>query len=345
MMLWPLAFLLFQTSLALTDQAWEQFKSKFGKSYQSVEEEKNRFGIWQKNIDHINVENAKGHSYELGENQFTDQTSDEFVTANMGFKMPDLSQMYGGAAFLGNHTFNGEALADSVDWTTKGAVTPVKDQGHCGSCWVFSAVGSMEGAYQIASGKLVSLAEQQIVDCDHSFLPPTLGCSGGSMGPAFNYARAHGVCTESSYPYQAKNGKCVAASCTEGLAKGKVTGYKGLAPVAKIIPASYHAMMSAVAQQPVSVSIEADKDVFHLYKSGVVEGACGQMPDHGVLVVGYGTDPTHGDYWKIKNSWGASWGEDGYVRIKRGGSWRGECAVLNSPSYPVISKTDAEVVV
>lgn len=228
-------------------------------------------------------------------------------------------------------------------------MTAVKDQGQCGSCWIFSAIGSLEGAYQVARGKLVSLAEQQILDCDHSILPPTLGCSGGSMGPVFNYAKGNSVCTEQSYPYTSgttgKGGTCASSKCTEGLPKGAVTGWKGLAPVGKIIPASLKDMMSAVAQQPVSVSIEADKDVFHHYSGGVVKGSCGSMPDHGVLVVGYGTDAKLGDYWKVKNSWGADWGEAGYVRIARGVTWRGECAILNSPSYPIVSSTSAEVVV
>jgi len=324
---------------------WQSFKAAFAKTYKDDAEELMRFGVFQKNIEHIHDENAKGNSYTLAVNQFSDITSAELAAEHMGFKMPsDASQLYGGAAFLGNHTWEGEDLPASVDWTTQGAVTPIKDQGHCGSCWVFSATGAMEAAYQIARKSLVSLAEQQFVDCDHGFLPPTLGCSGGSMSAAFGFAKSNALCTEASYKYQAKNGKCQ-KSCTVGMPKGTISGYKGLAPVAKIIPASEKNMMSAVAQQPVSVSLEADKDVFHHYSGGVVEGACGEMPDHGVLVVGYGTDPKLGDYWKVKNSWGASWGEKGYVRVKRGGSSRGECAILNSPSYPVISSSSAEVVV
>merc|ERR1711957_907179 len=168
-----------------------------------------------------------------------------------------------------------------------------------------SAVGGLEGAYTKATRNLVALAEQQVLDCQHSLFPPTLGCSGGSMGPVFNYAKSHDMCKMDSYQYEAKKGTCQMSKCTVGVTKGTFTGWKGLAPVGKLIPASYKAMMSAVMQQPVSVSIEADKDVFHQYTSGVVTGACGQMPDHGVLVVGYGTDPKLGDFWKIKNSWGA----------------------------------------
>jgi len=325
---------------------WEKFKLDYKKTYSSTgDEEQVRFQTFKANVDIVAEANSKHLSYSLGINAYSDLTSDEFVKARMGFKMPTPAQQYEGATFLGNHSWAGEDLPASIDWTAKGAVTPIKDQGHCGSCWIFSAVGALEGAYEIATGTLVSLAEQQILDCDHSIFPPTLGCKGGSMGPVFNYAEKNELCTMKSYPYHAAAGKCSQSACVAGVPKGKVTGWKGLALIGKFIPASYKNMMSAVAQQPVSVSIAADHDVFHHYSSGVVDGDCGQMPDHGVLVVGYGTDPDHGDYWKIKNSWGPSWGEKGFVRIKRGGSWRGECAVLNSPSYPVASRGTDEVVV
>lgn len=324
-------------------EEWQHFKTKYGKSYADADEEQQRFGIFKKAVDYVSTENAKGHSYTLGINEFSDLETEDFASHYMGFTMPAPSQLWGDAMYLGNHTWQGEELPASIDWVTKGAVTSVKNQGHCGSCWIFSAIGALEGSYERARGKLISLAEQQILDCDHSILPPTLGCSGGSMGPVYNFAEGHAICTETSYPYKAKAGTCAQNNCAEGIPKGAVTGWKGLAPVGKLVPASLKAMMSAVAQQPVAVSIEADKDVFHHYKGGVVKGSCGQMPDHGVLVVGYGTDAKLGDYWKIKNSWGADWGEDGYVRIARGVTWRGECAVLNSPSYPVISSSEVVV--
>merc|ERR1711948_208827 len=174
-----------------------------------------------------------------------------------------------------------------VDWTTKGAVTPVKNQGQCGSGWSFSTTGALEGAYEIASGNLVSLSEQQFVDCDKV----DSGCSGGLMG---------------------------------------------------VSPDSESAMMSAVSQQPVSIAIEADKSVFQLYKSGVLQSSCGSSLDHGVLLVGYGTEDGT-DYWKVKNSWGSSWGDAGYVKLLRGKGGSGECGLLKQASYPVVS-SDALVV-
>lgn len=326
---------------------WAAFKAEFGKTYTSSKEDSMRFAIFTANLDTIIEHNAKntGVTYDL--NTMSDLTTAEFASSRLGWKRIIPSQMYDGLPFLGNHSYGGELLPDAVDHIKDGLVTPIKDQGNCGSCWIFSAVGGLEGAYAKSTGRLVALAEQQVLDCEHSIFPPTLGCNGGSMGPVFNYAEGHNLCRMDSYPYKAKAGKCQMRTCTVGAAKGAFTGWKGLAPIGKLIPATYTAMMSAVAQQPVSVSVEADKDVFHHYASGVVDGLCGQMPDHGVLVVGYGHDSSlKKDYWKIKNSWGSTWGENGYVRILRGASstlGRGECAVLNSPAYPVAGHTELVV--
>lgn len=322
---------------------WNLFKLTYNKNYDTNGvEEASRFNIFQHNVDIIQAHNAKNLNYKYGINAFCDLTTKEFGSARLGWKLPENGEFYGGVPFLGNHTYLGEDLPTSVDHVANGLVTPIKDQGQCGSCWIFSAVGALEGAYAKARGKdaLVSLAEQQVLDCEFDLFPPTMGCSGGSMGPVFGFAKKHAMCTTESYPYEAAKGTCREKNCIVGVAKGDYTGWVGLAPIAKLIPASYHNMMSAVAQQPVSVSIEADKDVFHLYKKGIVKGACGQLPDHGVLVVGYGRDPelNNETYYKIKNSWGESWGENGYVRILRDpSSWRGECAILNGPSYPVAS--------
>jgi len=331
-----------QTSPPNYDMLWNNWKMEYGFTSNDIDEENKRFAIFKENVDFIYATNAKGLSYTLGLNQFSHLTSDEFSSQYMGYKMP--TDMYGDAPFLGNHTWNGEELADAVDWTQKNAVTPVKNQGHCGSCWAFSTTGAIEGAYAISSGKLVSISEQQLVDCDGS----DLGCKGGSMNNGFNFAKANDMCTESSYKYESggtqKKGSCRSSGCTVGVPKATVTGYKGLAAIPRLIPASLNTMMSAVQQQPVSVAIEADKKIFQSYKSGVLsDAACGTSLDHGVLVVGYGSDAKYGDYWKVKNSWGTTYGEAGYIRLGRAGG-RGECGILLSPSYPVVSSTSTVVV-
>ena len=217
-------------------------------------------------------------------------------------------------------------LPESIDWTTKGAVTPVKNQGSCGSCWSFSATGSLEGAYFLKNGNLLSFSEQELVSCDVS--GGDAGCNGGWMDSAFDYVMAAGgITTEAAYPY---------TSGTSGQSGTCVPGYTNAANSAPsgytdVTPKSVSALMSAVAQQPVSIAIQANQVAFQSYKSGVLTGKCGQQLDHGVLAVGYGT--LNGvDYWKVKNSWGPSWGQDGYILIERSAS--DLCGVLDAASYP-----------
>merc|ERR1712232_1254361 len=303
---------------------WGRFKNDFGKWYNGVDEEQKRFEIFKDNVDLILDSNSKGLSYTLGVNQFADLTADEFTATYMGLKKP--TAPYGELPYLGRHNASRMTLPASVDWTSNGAVTPVKNQGQCGSCWSFSTTGALEGAWEIATSNLVSLSEQQFVDCDKV----DDGCGGGLMDHAFAYAEKNAICTEDSYPYHAKRGTCKKTSCTVGIPQGGVTGFKDVSKD------SMQSLMEAVAQQPVSIAIEADKSVFQLYKSGVLSGQCGSKLDHGVLAVGYGT-LSGKDYWKVKNSWGASWGMNGYVLIARGKPGAGECGLLSGPpSYPVV---------
>jgi len=307
------------------ERAFEKFVQDFDKVYDEVEKEA-RFGAFAANYAYIQAENAKGHSYQLGINEFADMTPDEFAMTRLGLR-PRENKPWGTLSSLGKHVRGNATLPASVDWRNKGAVNPVKNQAQCGSCWAFSAIGALEGAWEIATGNLVSLSEQQLVDCSKK--QGNMGCQGGMMDGGFKYEEMHGVCTEDSYPYKAKNGICHALGCTVGIPKHAVVGFKD------VDEKDDEALMEAVAQQPVSVAIEADKMVFQLYKGGVLDGACGTELDHGVLVVGYGVDAGK-SYWLVRNSWGPSWGEDGYVRILRGKKGSGMCGINMQPSYPVV---------
>jgi len=320
-------------SVAVTpnyEMEWQIFKKTYEKHFVGKEESR-RFEIFKKNLDTIYDYNEKDLGFQLGVNEFAHLDPDEFASMYYGWRKPE--NLWGDLPNLGTHNYSGAPLADSVDWTTKGAVTPVKNQGQCGSCWSFSATGAMEGAWEIATGKAVSLSEQQFVDCDKV----DQGCGGGLMDHAFAYAEKNAICTEDSYRYHAKKGTCMADKCTVGIPKGGVTGFKDVASN------SAQALMEAVTQQPVSIAIEADKAVFQLYKSGVLSSVCGTKLDHGVLAVGYGTLDGK-DYWKVKNSWGASWGDEGYVLLMRGKPGVGECGLLTQPSYPVVKKVEDLVV-
>jgi len=274
------------------------------------------------NDDIITQTNAQGLSYQLGHNQFSHMDVNEWrdhVKLGLGYPTnPPADTIHTAPADL-------SAMATSVDWRNSGAVTGVKDQGQCGSCWSFSATGAMEGAYKLKTGSLVSLSEQNFVDCDTN---GDHGCNGGLMDNAFAWAKTNGgVCTESAYPYTATKGTCKGTSCG--------TKYAAPKSFTDVNKNDANALMSALNKQPVSVAIEADQSTFQLYKSGVLTASCGTNLDHGVLAVGYGTDAGK-NYWTVKNSWGTSWGEAGYIRLSRDVTQRGgQCGILmGPPSYP-----------
>merc|ERR1711907_406330 len=198
-----------------------------------------------------------------------------------------------------------------------GAVTPVKNQGQCGSCWAFSTTGGLEGAWELSSGNLVSMSEQQFVDCSKQ----NSGCNGGLMEPALVWAKKQAIATEDSYSYTARDGSCK-SSFTTAIPQGGVTGYK--------TASSASALTSALQSNPVSVAIEADQAVFQQYTSGTITSGCGSNLDHGVLAVGVNSDGSI----KVKNSWGTSWGNAGYVNIATN-----QCGITQDASYPVVSSS------
>merc|ERR1719305_1512207 len=280
------------------------------------------------NDDIISTHNAGNSTFTLGHNQFSCLTNEQFVARFLDTTfVPRAPGSTGNAVHYANAS---EPLASSVDWVHKGAVTPIKNQGQCGSCWAFSTTGAMEGAYQIKHGSLKSFSEQQLVACDKT----DNGCNGGLMDNAFTWVTKNGgLCTESSYPYTAGKG-------TRGTCKTSCSTVSNSAPHGhKDVAGNDGAMSSALEIGPVSVAIEADKSAFQLYKSGVLSSdACGTKLDHGVLAVGFGSMGGK-NYYKVKNSWGATWGMSGYILLEKGGSApaKGMCGILSGPpSYPLL---------
>ena len=287
-----------------------------------MEELETRFSVFRENFRNIITHNAdRSQNFTMGVNQFTDLTPEEFKAQIIrGLKAPVGS--YG----CGSFSNSASGAPASIDWRTKGAVTTVKDQGQCGSCWTFSSTGAMEGAWAIAKGQLIDLAEQELVDCA-GLKYGSMGCNGGQMEGAFKFIIENGQCAASSYPYTAKDGTC--HSCS---AVAHATSCSDVKPNDQL------SLKAAVAKQPVAVAIEADTKYFQSYSGGVLtSSSCGTSLDHGVLAVGYGEENGQ-KYWLVKNSRGTSWGEQGYVKIARSESTNdaGICGIAMDPSFPTV---------
>ncbi|KAM7403224.1 hypothetical protein PAMA_003918 [Pampus argenteus] len=301
-----------------------------GKSYNSPSEETHHRQIWVNNRKLVLVHNIMADegikSYRLGMTYFADMENEEYRRMiSLGcLGLFNASLPRSGSAFL--RLPEGADLPVSVDWRDKGYVTDIKDQKECGSCWAFSTTGSLEGQTFRKTGKLVSLSEQQLVDCSDKY--GNMGCMGGLMDSAFKYIIDNGgIDTEESYPYEAEDGKCrynpanIGATCT---------GYTD------IKQGDEDALKEAVATVgPVSIGIDASHASFQLYESGVYnEPECSSIDlDHGVLIVGYGTEKGH-DYWLVKNSWGLQWGDKGYIKMTR--NKHNQCGVATAASYPLV---------
>ncbi|OMO92542.1 hypothetical protein COLO4_17499 [Corchorus olitorius] len=294
----------------------EAWMSKHGRHYASKAEKNKRFKIFKENFEYVHNFNNEGNkTFKLSINKYSDLTHDEFVAARTGYKNP------GNAATSSPFTYAGFTdVPTSLDWKEKGAVTPVKDQGDC-------AVAATEGITQIRTGKLISLSEQQVLDCTTN---GNYGCTGGGIKTeAFKYIiQNNGLTTEESYPYTGTQGTCDIEKQESLVADISNFG---------MVPANNEEeLLKAVSNQPVTVSIEASGLEFRHYQSGVLNGYCGTNLDHAVTVVGFGTSEDGIDYWLVKNSWGQDWGENGYIKMQRNvDAEEGLCGIAIRPAYPI----------
>ena len=338
----PLYILLLYSKLVLStdvnvseQQEWNEFlnfQKKYDKYYDSLEQFEARFEIFRDNLQTVLSHNLQNkYNFTLEVNHFSDLTPEEFKKYYTTSLLE--SSRYGCKPFsLSNININTDDLPSSVDWRKKGAVTSVKDQGQCGSCWAFSSTAATEGAWAIATGNLVDLSEQELVDCATGFNYGSHGCSGGQMDGGFKFVIERGLCTSTDYPYVSgttkTEGSCQSKSC-DSVVKFELASCSDVDPNNELL------LKLAVSKQPVAVAIEADTRYFQFYSGGILDSLeCGTNLDHGVLIVGYGEEDGK-KYWIVKNSWSTSWGEEGYVKIGRSDSenTNGICGIAMSPSF------------
>ncbi len=287
-----------QTESTLTEfQSW---KSKYSIKYETMFEESYRERIFLENLAKIKLHNANQYkTYEMGVNQFSALTQEEFVQQYLGTIVPTENMIVAEEVE--------DIIVGDVDWVSQGATTPIKNQGQCGSCWAFSTTGALEGLSKIGYGTLESFSEQQLVDCSSSY--GNQACNGGLMDNAFKFVKDHGIVHEDEYPY-----KAVKQNCAKTGGAFKISGYTDIK--------NCNDLANALNGRPVSVAVDATN--WSSYKTGVFNN-CATRLNHGVLLVGV-TD----QYWRIKNSWATSWGENGFIRLARGNT----CGVCNVASYP-----------
>jgi len=316
---------LFQLCRSSETQSFSLWMEKHGKAYISSTEHNRRHSIWLENLDRINEWNAKKSfgQAQFALSKFSDWTREEFRLYSQGFlpKSVDDKECW---------DFDARSVVRdppaTVDWRTKGAVTGVKDQGQCGSCWSFATTGTLEALNFIKTGTLTSLSEQNLIDCSGVCCYNT-GCNGGRVDWAIEYVvQNKGIDTEASYPYQAADGTC-------NFQQGNVGA--NVSHCTTLPTGDENALKQAVATfGPVAVAISVD-DAWANYATGVfTDDSCpngADQLDHAVLVVGYGTDNGQ-DYWLVKNSWGASWGDHGYIKMRR--NYNNMCGVATDAVYP-----------
>lgn len=310
--------------LVINYKNWLEYKIRY-RIYNFANETRS-FVTWLENLNKIYEHNLQNHKFKLGINQFTHLSSEEFAgyveksyVLQLQEPNADTNQVYP----IYQHSDFMDIMGN-LDYRKLGYVTQVKDQGQCGSCWAFSTTGSVEGAWAKHTGHLISLSEQQLVDCSGF---PNQGCNGGMYTYAFKYLEKHNLVSEDAYPYLAKDSNCN-SKYMETPAIDQIKTFRN------VEPNNETALIVELANNgPISIAIEADQFQFQSYKSGILDFDCGTNIDHAVLLVGYGyDDELESEYWIVKNSWGTTWGDQGYIRLKYGSNM---CGIATTPSYPV----------
>ncbi|KAN0037838.1 hypothetical protein ACTA71_000009 [Dictyostelium dimigraforme] len=324
--------------LSIEESQFIAFQNKYNKIY-SAGEYLDKFETFKSNLLNIDALNKKstamGSDTKFGVNKFADLSKEEFKKYYMGNKAAVLTEDLPMLPYLSDETLS--SIPDSFDWRTEGAVTNVKNQGQCGSCWSFSTTGNVEGQNFLSTGTLVGLSEQNLVDCDHTCMEYenqnvcNAGCDGGLQPNAYDYIiKNNGIQTETTYPYTAVDGKCDFNSANVG---AKISSYT-------MVPQN-ETQIAAYLVEKGPLAIAADAEEWQFYIGGVFDVPCGSTLDHGILIVGFGAQETfigrNTPYWIVKNSWGEDWGEEGYLKVERGDN---KCGVADFVSTSIIDSSN-----
>lgn len=326
------------TAMPTVHNQFRDFKAQYNKVYADIGEEINRLRIFESNLAKIEAHNKDPRwTYTLGVNQYADMTSKEFADIYAKGKMWDPTSV-GTEEHQHSLDVPVSELPTDLDWREKNVVTPPKNQGGCGSCWAFSTAETLESHIAMKTGKLLTFAPQEYVSCapNPKHCGGTGGCQGATQIIGFEYAISAGITSEKSYPYQGVTGTCD---------KDKIKPEASISGYVKLPANNYSALVNALAREgPIAISAAAEP--WQLYSGGVYNGNCGADIDHAIQLVGYGTDKkvhsrqllggggggAGGDYWLVRNSWGAGWGEKGYIRIKRFGEGQEPCLTDKNPA-------------